>query len=555
EERAALARLAERYRDHPALLLWHVSNEYNGDPCFCPHCLAAWRDWLRARYDNDLDRLNRAWWTGFWAHTFSDWDEILPVDHSIHGMMLDWKRFNSEQTVDFFRVESAPLRSITPAVPITTNFMGFFESLDYFAFAEALDVASWDSYPRWHDTGDDVAIAREAALAHDLVRGLKNGQPFLLMESVPSTPTRQDVRMRKRPGMHLLSSLQAVAHGSDSVQYFQWRKGRGGIEKFHGAVVDHVGHEHTRVFREVADVGAALGKLDAIVGTEVPAEVALVYDWENRWAVHNAIGLGEHVHYIPTCQAHYRPFWERGVPVDVVDQTRSLDGYKLVVAPMLYLLRPGMAERLRAFVEGGGTLVGTYWTGIVDQHDLCHLGGWPGAGLRKLFGVWDEELDVLAAGRQNTVRLLADNALGLEGAFTARELCTLIHAEGAEVLAEYGDDFYAGRPALTAHRVGDGTAYYVASRNEHAFQATFADRLVDLLGIATPLPAVPPPGASVQVRRDAENEYLFLMNFTTEPVTLALGPAACTDLLEGGEVAGEATLAPYGVRVLQRART
>jgi beta-galactosidase len=273
--------LAQRYKEHPALLVWHVSNEYNGGECFCEPCLAAFRTWLRARYDDDLDKLNHAWWTGFWSHSFTDWDQILPVDHSIHGMMLDWRRFLTFQTIDFFQAESAPLRDITPDVPITTNFMGLSPTLNYWEFARELDVVSWDSYPRWHDTGDDVSVAVETAFTHDINRSFRSGQPFMLMESVPSFPTRRDVRKRKRPGMHLLSSLQAVAHGSDTVQYFQWRKGRGGVEKLHGAVVDHCGHENTRVFRDVAQLGQALEQLDGVVATGRTAGLLkALSDWE-----------------------------------------------------------------------------------------------------------------------------------------------------------------------------------------------------------------------------------------------------------------------------------
>jgi beta-galactosidase len=545
-------KLARRYGDHPALLVWHVSNEYNGGECFCPLCLAAFRHWLRERYHDDLDELNQAWWTGFWSHAFTEWDQILPVDHSIHGMMLDWRRFLTQQTIDFFKTESAPLREYTPDVPITTNFMGMSPTLNYWEFARELDVISWDSYPRWHDTGDDVSVAVETAFTHDINRCLKNGQPFMLMESVPSFPTRGDVRKRKRPGMHLLSSLQAVAHGSDTVQYFQWRKGRGGVEKLHGAVIDHCGHENTRVFRDVAQLGQALEKLDDVVGTTVRPEVAVIFDWENRWAVESAVGLGENVKYAETCISHYRPFWEQGVPVDVIDETCDFTPYRLLIAPVLYMLRAGAQERIGQFVAGGGTLVMTYWSGIVEETDNCYLGGFPGGGLRQVLGVWDEELDVLQSFDRNTVVANKGNQLGLTGSFEAGELCSLVHAEGAAVLATYGNDFYAGRPALTVNAYGDGWAYYVASRNERIFLDAFYGRLIHTLGLKRVLEADLPSGITAQMRTDGEHEFVFLQNFNPDSQTIDLGTGVFTDVLTGTRVTGVLDLGGYGCYVLEK---
>ena len=545
-------RLAERYQDHPALLVWHVSNEYNGGPCYCDLCLDAFRQWLREKYDDDLELLNRKWWTRFWSHTYTDWDQIEPIDPSIHGLMLDWKRFLTDQTIDFFETESAPLREHTPDVPITTNFMGLSPTLNYWKFAKHVDVASWDSYPAWHDTQDDPQVAAETAFTHDVNRRLKGGKPFMLMESDPSFHSRHTVRKRKRPGMHKLASLQAIAHGSDTVQYFQWRKGRGGSEKFHGAVVDHCGQEHTRVFQDVAEVGQTLQKLDAVVGTTTPAEVALLFDWENRWAMENAVVMADNVKYPKTCIAHYRAFWEQGVPVDVIDESCALSSYKLVVAPMLYLLRESITPRIVEYVRSGGTIVMTYWSGIVNENDLCYLGGWPGAGLREVFGVWDEELDVLQPFDENAIVMEPSNPLGLQGSYKARDLCTLIHAETAEVLATYDRDFYAGRPALTRNSYGDGTAYYVASRNESSLLNDLYRALIDQLGIHRVLETDLPRGVTAQLRTDGEREFVFLMNFTAEPQTLDLGDSKFEDMLNGRPLEGSIELDTYDVAVLER---
>ena len=335
------AKLAERYAFHPAVVGWHISNEYGGE-CHCGYCQDAFRAWLKRKYGT-LEVLNYAWWNAFWSHTITDWSQIeSPAPHgetAVHGLNLDWRRFVTDQTIDFYRHEVAPLKAANPALPATTNMMDLFDGLDYWKFADVVDVVSWDAYPTWHDADSESKVASWFAFNHDLFRSLK-GKPFMLMESTPSLTNWQPVSKLKRPGMHKLSSMQAVAHGSDSVQYFQWRKSRGSSEKFHGAVVDHVGHEHTRVFRDVTEVGETLGKLSGdVLGAGVDANVAIVFDWDNRWAVRDAQGprnMG--VHYEQTVVQHYRAFWELGISVDIVSRHADVSKYKLVVAPMMYML-------------------------------------------------------------------------------------------------------------------------------------------------------------------------------------------------------------------------
>lgn len=548
-------KLAERYKDHPALLVWHISNEYGGE-CHCELCQEAFRNWLKVKYNNDLDQLNQAWWSAFWSHTYTRWDQIespSPIgEMSLHGLTLDWKRYTTDQTIDFFNAEIQPLRELTPGVPVTTNFMGLYTGLNYPRFAKAVDVISWDSYPVWHTTGDDAELGAQIAFIHDQNRSMKGGQPFMLMESTPSNTNWQPVPKIKRPGMHKLSSLQAVAHGSDTVQYFQWRKSRGSAEKFHGAVVDHVGHEHTRVFNDVAEVGEVLKKLDPVIGSTVKPDVAIIYDWENRWAIDDMHGLGRgRRNYAETCIQHYKPFWDRGIPVDVIPEWADFSPYKLVVAPMLYMLQPGVAERLEQFVASGGRLVTTYWTGIVDENDLCFLGGWPGGELRKVLGVWDEETDTLEPDGRNQVLMAKGNSLGMTGSFEARDYFALVHTEGAQVLATYGSDFYAGRPALTVNHYGKGKAYYMASRNGADFLSAFYSKLAGDLDLLRALPVDLPGGVTAQLRTDGASKFIFVMNFNNAPVSVSLGKGSYQNLVTGQTVKGTLEMQPYGVEVLK----
>ncbi|HMB96208.1 MAG TPA: beta-galactosidase [Tepidisphaeraceae bacterium] len=538
-EKAAIinTRLAERYGTQPSLLLWHISNEY-GDECYCPLCKAAFREWLKNKYKT-LDALNDAYWARFWSHTYTDWQQIDLIDETVHGLALDWKRFVTDQTVDFMKHEIAVIKKISPEIPVTTNMMGFYPVLNYWKFAPHLDVISWDSYPSWHAEESEAKTGASTGFAHDLNRSMKQ-KPFVLIESTPSVTNWRPVSPLKRPGMHRLSSLQAVAHGSDAVMYFQWRKGRGSCEKFHGAIVDHVGHENMRVFREVSALGSELEQMDAIVGTTTPAQVAIIYDWENRWMIDMEKGPRNlDKDYLRTCEEHYEPFWKRGVAVDVIDMEQQLSQYKLVVAPMLYMLRAGIAERIIQFVEAGGTFVATYFTGYVDENDLCFQSGFPGP-LRNMFGIWNEEIDALPEGRHQTIVTSPGNGLGLNGYYKAKHFCELIHAEGAKPFATYGSDFYSGRPAATVNQFGKGNAYYIASRNDERFTDEFSDALIKQLKLRRAINSELPSGVTATYRTDGKKDWIFFMNFNAKQVRVAGTPPI--------------ELPPYGFHVLESAK-
>ncbi len=534
--------LAERYKNHPSLAVWHLSNEYSGE-CHCELCQEAFRDWLRTRYET-LDELNEAWWTAFWSHTYTDWSQIESPssigENSVHGLVLDWKRFVTEQTIDFMKVEMEPLKRLTPDVPCTTNMMGLYDGLNYFRLSEEIDVASWDSYPTWRSDENDADLAVLFSMIHDMNRGLKDGRPFMVMESSPSATNWQPVGKLRRPGLHQLQSLQAVAHGSDTVQYFQYRKSRGSSEKFHGAVIDHVGDERTRVFREVAETGSTLEKLDVIVGAAKPSDVAIIYDVENRWALDMCQGFQSDKKYIQTLKEHYAPFWAAGISVDIIDSTKEISGYKLVIAPMLYMLRPGMAEKIEVFVRSGGTFLTTYMTGYVDEHDLCFLGGFPGP-LKNILGVWCEELDGLFSEERKKIEW--------NGArYEARDFCEIIHSEGAQPLAVYCEDFYEGFPAVTVNQYGNGEAYFVGARLEDKFQEDFLGMLIGKLGITGALKGKLPVGCTAQVRSDGVNNYVFVMNFTPEQVSIDIGSGG-KSLVSGEEICGDISLSPWGFDV------
>lgn len=514
-------KLAERFAKNPAVVLWHISNEYGGE-CHCPLCQQEFRRWLKARYGT-IANLNKAWWTTFWSHAYASFDEVESPssigERNVHGLNLDWKRFVTEQTVDFMKNEIQALRDAGALQPVTTNMMYDYQGLNYGKMAEFLDVVSWDSYPLWHKQ-EDFRIALDTGMQHDYMRSLKH-KPFLLMESCPSAPNWQGVSKLKKPGVLLNASLQAIAHGSDSVQYFQIRQSRGSSEKFHGAVIDHYGKEDTRVFHEVCEIGSALEGLAEVAGAEVKPQAALIYDVESRWAMEDAQGpRNKGLHYHEAAMKSYQALKQYGLNVDVIDMEQELGLYQVVVAPMLYMFRSGIEEKLRSFVENGGILIMSYWSGIVGESDLCYLGGTPYA-LMDVLGLRSEEIDGLYDWETNMAVPIKGNGLGIQKPYSCKNLCELVQLKGATALMEYGRDFYQGKPALTEHAYGRGMAYYICADMEEAFYADIYEKICTKANILGILPETP-EGVEVSSRQKGAWEYIFLQNYKQEPAHVTL---------------------------------
>ncbi len=535
-------KLAQRYGKHPAVIAWHISNEYSGE-CHCDHCKQAFRDFLRAKYGGNIENLNRAYWTTFWSHTYDSFDQIDPpgpmTESGTHGLNLDWHRFVTAQTMDFIKHEVAPIREHSPQLPVTINMMYEFYDLDYHKVADVIDFASWDSYPEWHN-GDDAVIAQKAGFWHDLYRSLKQ-KPFLLMESTPSGVNWKPYNKPKRPGMDVLSSIQAVAHGSDSVQYFQWRKSRGSSEKFHGAVVGHDGTADTRVFRGVQKTGAILKEIDEIAGTVTEAKAAVIFDWENMWALDDCQGYANAgKKYFETCYSYHNEFWKRGIDCDIISRHADLSKYKIVVAPMLYMAEEAVARNLEAYVKNGGTLYATYMLGTVDEHDLCHLGGIPGGVLKDVFGLTAEEIDVLYPAEVQQVELDGNT-------HEVVDYCEILRPSTAKPLAIYADQWYAGSPAVTVNAYGKGKAIYQACRDLGSIKDAIFHKVLSEIGLSSPVLAPVPHGVTAHSRTDGTRTYLFVENYSQQAVSVALRESMENMLT--GETEKTAELTPYGFQI------
>lgn len=541
--------LAEHYANHPAVILWHISNEFGGE-CHCELCQAAFREWVQKKYGT-LDKLNHAWWANFWSHTYTDWSQVhspSPVgETSVHGLDLDWRRFVTHQTIDFMKTEIAAVKAVNPDIPVTTNMMTMYTyELNYFAFRDALDVISWDNYPEWHNPymGNEE-VAKDCAMTHDMMRSLQK-KPFLLMECTPNATNWQGVSKLKKPGMHQLSVIEAVAHGADSGQYFQLRQSRGSCEKFHSAVISNTGTENTRTFREVTDIGAVLEQLsDRVYGSGTPAETAILFDTENKWALDKCQGprnIG--LDYFGNIRRNYSYFWKNGINVDIIDSTFDLSGYKLVIAPMLYLFRDGIQEKLRRFVRDGGTLVTTCFTGVVNDTDLSFLGEATEDKLSDVLGLWVEEVDSLYDCESNRTTWNGKS-------YSLKELCEICHPTTCETLAVYETDFYAGKPVLTKNQFGKGVAYHVsASADTDFFHALYA-KLTAACDLTYAIRTAVPDGVSLTWRQSDTEKLIFVQNFGDSAAAVQLDQPY-ENVLSGETVSGSLNIEKYGFAVLAK---
>ena len=536
--------MAERYADHPALALWHVSNEIgcHNARCYCDVSAAAFRDWLRARY-HDIDGLNEAWGTAFWSQHYGDFEEVLPPRSAPAfpnpTQQLDFLRFSSDQLLDNFIVERDVLHEVSSGVPVTTNFMVMSEpfEMDYLRWGREVDVVSNDHYLMAADTH----AHRELAFSADLTRGTAGGAPWLLMEHSTSAVNWQPRNRAKAPGETIRSSLAHVAHGADAVLFFQWRASRAGAEKFHSALLPHAGTD-SRLWREVRQLSEVLDSIEEVSGSRADNQAAILFDWEALWGCELDSHPSIDVTYRDRAEDFHRALSAAGVGVDVVHPGTDLSTYRLIVVPTLYLVTAETAAAVAAAAEAGATVVVTYFSGIVDQHDHIRLGGYPGA-FRELLGVRTTEFMPLREGETVSVE-------GLPGGSTSADVwAEELELAGAEAVAHHADGPACGRPAVTRREVGDGVAWYVATR----LSPEGTDRVVDLVVAEAGVELLPGAAEDVEVTRRVGEDasWLFVINHGTEDAAV---PVTGIELVSGRSVANDLVVPAGAVAVVREDR-
>ncbi|MEU2249713.1 beta-galactosidase [Streptomyces sp. NPDC019224] len=540
--------LARRYANHPALALWHVHNEY-GVPvsaCYCDHCATHFRRWLTTRH-GDIDAVNEAWGTAFWGQRYRDFDEIDPPRTTPTvgnpAQLLDYARFADATMRENFRAERDILHRLAPGIPVTTNFMTALsqcESVDYWAWGREVDLVTNDHYLITDGRRTHVNLA----MAADLTRSVAGGAPWLLLEHSTGGVNWQPRNPAKRPGEMARNSLSHVARGSEGAMFFQWRQSRRGAEKFHSAMLPHAGTD-SRIWREVSRLGADIGLLNGIRTTRTVADAAMVWDWQSWWAQSLEWRPSQDHDARERADAFYASLFDRHLTVDFAHPDADLSGYPLVVVPALYLATEETGRNLRRYVEGGGTLVVSYFSGIVDTNDAVHPGPYPGV-LRDVLGLTVEEFAPLGEG--DTVRLITPEGAPEGPALTGDLWSDVVIPRGAETMWSYADGIPAGRPAVTRHRLGEGTAWYVSTRLTGAALDAVLDRACDDARVAprTGLPY----DVEVVTRTGEAGTYLFVINHTEDAAKVPLD-APGTELLTGEPATGHLAVPAGAVRVVR----
>ena len=545
---ALVTEMAKRYGRHPALAAWHVSNELGCHNAwdYSDDAAAAFRIWLADRY-GDVETLNAAWGTSFWSQRYGDWPEILvprlAASHPNPTQQLDFRRFSSDALRDHLRAERHVLGQLTPDIPVTTNFMvmGQTQAMDYASWAGDVDFVANDHY-----VVPGPQALDELSFSANLTRNLGGGRPWFLMEHSPSAVNWQSVNVAKAPGAMLRDSLTHVAHGADAVCFFQWRQSASGAEKYHSAMVPHAGPD-SDVFRSVVELGAVLGDLHEVAGSQVvPPHVAILFDWASWWASELDSHPSSRVRYRQEALDWYSAALATGTRADIVPLSADLSRYDVVVAPILHVVDAELAGRLVDFVEGGGHLVTTYFSGIVDRSDHVHLGGYPGL-LRELLGIRIQEF----------APLLEHESVALDNGTSGTLWTDQIEITDREThcVVTYLDGPQSGRPAVTRRVLPlRGSATYVSTR---LGAGGIVPVLASVLRIADIIPELPQAlrdKVEVSVRAGDDSVFTFLINRTNEQLDLGALASQGTQLARTGDISDAATLGPRGVMVLSSAR-
>jgi len=549
--RRIVGQMCEAFRNNPHVIGWQIDNEFGCHDtarCYCETCANSFRDWLRRRYGT-IERLNAEWGTVFWSQEYNQWHQIpLPwatigEGNTAHNpsLVLDFYRFASDSNVDYQRLQASVIRDVCPDHFITHNMMGLFDQIDYYDLAEDLDLVSWDNYP---GAGEDPS---RVALAHDVMRGVKGGS-FWVMEEQSGATGWQINSPTPRPGQIRLWTYQAIGHGADAVVYFRWRTCRFGTEEYWHGVLNHDGSPQRR-YGEVAGIGKELASCAAALdGTEPSNQVAIVLGYDVNWALqiqpHSA-----RFNYWAHLRKYYDALCQLGIGVDIVRPDADLKGYKLVVAPTLYLVSPTTREGLKTYVKEGGTLVTTFRSFVKNVGNVVSDRVLP-ADMDDVFGILIHEYDAIPPSGKNSIRPGEDGWLRSEqSSYGVNTWADIITLQGARSLAEYETDFYAGTPAVVVNKYGLGHAYYVGTVAEAAFYRDFLAEIARELEIGTLGPTG--PGVEVVRRVGVGHEVVFLLNHRGEATTVEIDGDAHS-VLDDGPVSGSVALEPYGVLVLKK---
>lgn len=548
ERAAAIAtEMAERYHTYPGLAGWHVANEY-GTYCYCENCQKQFRIWLEKRYGT-IEHLNDKWNTAFWGRVVYDFDEImLPTelndDYRFNpAIQLDYMRFVTDSTLECYLNEADILKKYTPDLPVFSNISGFIKKLNQFKMVEHMDSAAWDNYP---GPRDERSLP---ALKHDIMRALKDGESYIIAEQSPNQQNWQPYNKLKRPGEVRTIAYQGLARGADACLFFQMRQSVGGQEKFHGAVISHAGTDDTRIYREIAELGQELQKLgDTFLEGKIDAKAAFLFDWDSWWALELTSGPTQDMDYLAQVHKYYKAFYEKNIPVDIIKVTADLSKYKIVVAPLLYMMKPGVAEKIQKFTAEGGTFLATYMTGVADENDRCIFGAAPGE-LSETLGLWVEETDAMFPDEQNSI-LVNVNSLPLQEKYTSGFLCDVIRPTTAKTLAVYGDDFYKGVPCVTVNEVGAGKAYYLGCEPDDAFLSDFVGCICEEQGLA---PLFETGGdIELSTRTGKDGDVTFVINHGVENGWVNLETQQYQNLLTDELLSGKCEIRGRDVMVIRK---
>lgn len=546
ERAAAIAEeMAKRYANYPNLAMWHVSNEY-GTYCYCPTCRKKFQGWLKGKYGT-IENLNREWGNAFWNKTYTDFSEVSMPDETNDEyrfnptLNLEYMRFVTDSTIECFENEAAVLRRYNPNVTIQTNISGHIQNLNQFKMAEHMDVASWDNYPKPTDAPAFIA------LKHDLMRGLKGGESFMMQEQSPNQQNWQSVSKLKRPGEVRMLSYQAMAHGADHCLFFQLRQSLSGQEMFHGAVISHADSLETRTFREVTQIGQEFKKLgNRVLNAKTKARVGIIFDWDSWWAIEktsqNCLPQKK-FNYVKKINNYYKVLHRNNIPIDFINKNADLSKYDVVIAPYLYIVEKEVAENLTNFVKTGGSLIGTTLTGICDHQSKAAYGAYPGL-LKDIFGIWVEEIDPLYDNEDNEICFANGNT------YKAGFQCDLYHNTTAKTLAVYGKDFYKDMPVISVNEYGNGKAYYIGTEPEaDCVESLLSDIFTDL-GIEANYEA----SKNVEITRrvNADNDLLFVLNWNKEDAYVDLKSDEFINMLNDEKCTGKLMLNAYDAVVLKK---
>ena len=558
-----IRRMMEECAHYDNVIGVQLDNETNAYDTAGPNVQHAFVKYVRAKFHDDLDAMNRAYGLDYWSNRINAWEDFPDVRGTINASLgAEFDRFQRKIAADFLMWQRGIVEPyLRPDQFITHNtdyawnggLRGLREVTDLYEEAKAMTIVGTDIY---HETQDGLT-GLQIAFGGDLSRSVKKDN-YLVLE----TEAQGFAEWMPYPGQLRLQAYSHLASGANMVEYWHWHSIHNACETYWKGVLSHDFKEN-ETYLACKTVGAEWQRIGSrLVNLKKQNRIAILVsstalkglDWFPIAASHS----DTQIRYNDILIGIYRQLYEMNLECDFLWEQEltgegdgcasgspaALKGYDLLVIPALYAASQQVLDAIAAYTAAGGHILATYKTAFADENLKVWSDEAPHT-LSKVFGISYSHFTL-----PKNVGFCSDSFD--VGDAKARDFMELLNAEApdTQVLASYDHPAWKTHAAITRHAYGEGLATYIGcGLPEKLLREVLADTAA-AAGIAAPARHFP------LILRKGTNDFggtiTYVLNYSADPQEYVC-ETDVDELLTGRKArAGAAmTISPWDLLILE----